>query len=181
MELNFNPPQRKQNREIFRVHEKEIISEGWHSFVDVQAMSSIGWGLKYLKKYLRKNIDAENKDSKTLKTLALGWLFNKRAFSVSGKFRQRLIDLNKTKHNSNHKTYQVALDGMVVQEYAYFFIGIVSGDVIRLKGGGWSHVLDCDQIERVEKALKYGLLDRCRRDKYVKSKKRVVKKVAGWL
>jgi hypothetical protein len=55
--------------------------------------------LKNLKKYLLKSIDAENKDSKAaraLKTLALGWLFNKRAFSVSGKFRKMLIDLIKT-------------------------------------------------------------------------------------
>jgi len=63
-------------------------------------MGSLGWGFYYLKKYLLKSIDKESNDSKTLKTLALGWLFNKRAFSVSGKFHQMLTDLKKTKHNS---------------------------------------------------------------------------------
>lgn len=49
------------------------------------------------------------KHSKALKTLALCWLFNKRAFSVIGKFRQMLSDLIKTKHNSNHKLQQITL------------------------------------------------------------------------
>jgi hypothetical protein len=91
----------------FRIHEKEIFAEGWHSFVDVQAISSLGRGLSYLKKYLLKSIDAENKDSLALKTLALLWAFKKRTFSVSGKFRQLLTDLIKSKHNSNHKTNNI--------------------------------------------------------------------------
>ena len=64
----------------FRVKEKFAIESGWHSNIDVQAMGSVGWGFRYLKKYLLKSIDAENQDPKTLKTLALCWLFNKRAF-----------------------------------------------------------------------------------------------------
>ena len=137
----------------FRIHEKEIIANGWHSFVDVQAMCSLGWGFAYLKKYLLKSIDKENKDSKALKTLALGWLFNKRAFSVSGKFRQRLIDLIKTKHNSNHKTEQITLEGETVQEYTYCLLGFVPTDVVRLKKELWFSKLDDEQIESVEQFL----------------------------
>ncbi len=99
-----------------------------------------------------KNIDKENKDSKTLKTLALGWLFNKRAFSVSGKFRQMLTDLIKTKHNSNHKTQQITLKGEIVQEYIYYVLGFVPADVIRLKKDLWFGKLD-DQLKSVEKFL----------------------------
>ena len=44
----------------FRVHEKDVISQGWHSNVDVKAMSSAG-GFSYLKKYLLKGIDFENR------------------------------------------------------------------------------------------------------------------------
>ena len=36
----------------FRIHEKDIIAEGWHSIVDVEAMSSLAGGFFYLKKYL---------------------------------------------------------------------------------------------------------------------------------
>ena len=44
-----------------------------------------------------------------------------------------LTDLIKTKHNSNHKTQQTTLKGETVQEYAYFVIGFVPTDVVRLK------------------------------------------------
>jgi len=67
----------------FRIHSKRIIALGWHSNVDVKAMSSLQGGLSYQKKYLLKNIDVENADSKALKTLALCWAYRKRAFSVS--------------------------------------------------------------------------------------------------
>ena len=106
-----------------------------------------------MKKYLLKSIDAENKDSKTLKTLALGWLFNKRAFSVSGKFRQRLIDLIKTKHNSNQKTQQITLKGEIIQEYIYYVLGFVPADVVRLKKDVWFSKLGDEQIKSVEKSL----------------------------
>ena len=130
----------------FRVKEKGVIEEGWHSHTDVKAMSSLGRGFAYLKKYLLKSIDKENKDSKTLKTLALGWLFNKRAFSVSGKFRQMLTDLIKTKHNSNQKTQQITFDGEIVQEYSYYMLGFVPADVIRLKNDVWFSKLNLSLI-----------------------------------
>jgi len=142
----------RQKRAI-RIKEKVVIAEGWHSHTDAKAMSSLGRGFAYLKKYLLKSIDKENKDSKTLKTLALGWLFNKRAFSVSGKFRQMLTDLIKTKHNSNHKTQQTTLEGNIVQEYCYFILGFVSADVINLKNDVWFRKLDNEQIKSVEKLL----------------------------
>jgi hypothetical protein len=95
----------------FRVFEKEIVARGWHSHVDVKAMSSLGRGFSYQKKYLLKSIDADTTDSKALKTLALCWLFCKRAFSLTGKFRQLLTDLIMSMHNSNHETMQITLDG----------------------------------------------------------------------
>ena len=111
----------------------------------------MGWGFRYLKKYLLKSIDAENKDSKAFKTLALTWLFNQRAFSVSGKFRQMLTDLNKTKHNSNHKTRQTTLKGEIIQEYSYYVLGFVPADVVRLKKDVRFSKLSNEQIRSVEK------------------------------
>ena len=101
----------------------------------------------------KKSIDAENKDSKALKTFALGWLFNKRAFSVSGKFRQMLIDLIKTKHNLNHKTQQTTLKGEIIREYTYYVLGFVPADVVRLKKDVWFIKLSDEQIKLVEKVL----------------------------
>lgn len=116
----------------FRINEKTIFSKGWHSHVDVKAVYSLGKGFAYLKKYLLKSIDAENKDSKTLKTLALCWLFNKRAFSVSGKFRRLLIDLIKSKHNSNYKKMQITLIGEPVEFFVFAFVGIVPYNSLNL-------------------------------------------------
>jgi len=100
-----------------------------------------------------KSIDAKNKDSKARKTLALCWLFNKRAFSVSGKFRQMLTDLIKTKHNSNHKTKQTTLKGEIIQEYVYYVLGFVPADIVRLKKGAWFSKLSNEQIISIDKFL----------------------------
>ena len=54
-------------------------------------------------------------------------------YHKNGKHRQMLTDLIKTKHNSNHKIQQTTLKGETVQEYAYFVIGFVPTDVVRLK------------------------------------------------
>jgi len=137
----------------FRVKEKDIFAAGWRSHTDAQAMSSLGWGLSYLKKYLLKSIDSKNKDSVALKTLALSWLFNKRAFSVSGKFRQMLTDLIKTMHNSNHKTQQTTLKGEIVQEYTYYVLGFVPADVVHLENNLWFCKLNNEQITSIEKFL----------------------------
>jgi len=137
----------------FRVKEKDMIASCWHSFVDVKAMYSLGKSFSYLKKYLLKSIDAETKDSLALKTLALCWLFCKRAFSVSGKFRQMLTDLIKTKHNSNQKTKQTTLKGEIIQEYIYYILGFVPADIVRLKKDAWFSKLSNEQIISVEKFL----------------------------
>ena len=72
---------------------------------------------------------------------------------MSGKFRQMLTDLIKTKHNSNHKTQQITLEREIVQEYVYFLLGFVPADVIRLKKDLWFSKLDGEQIKSVEKFL----------------------------
>jgi len=65
---------RDRKRQV-RIKEKDAIASGWHSFVDVTAMYFLGRSFSYLKKYLLKSIDAENKNSLALKTVALCWLF----------------------------------------------------------------------------------------------------------
>ena len=141
----------------FRIHEKQIIAQGWHSNVDVKAMSSIGGGLSYLKKYLLKGIDVENADSKGLKTLALCWAYRKRAFSVSGQFRQALSDLISYLHNSNKPLVQVTLTGEKLIEEQFFLIGFVKGEDIHLEERLWFVVLSQKQI---------GLLNECMKDRF---------------
>lgn len=137
----------------FRIHSKRIIAVGWHSNIDVKAMSSLQRGLSYQKKYLLKNIDVENADSKALKTLALCWAYRKRAFSVSGLFRQLLSDLIIYLHNSNRRSLQVMLSGEIVQEEKFYVIGFVPADVVRLKKAVWFRKLGSEQISSIEQFL----------------------------
>ena len=104
--------------------------------------------------FTKKSVDAETKDSNVLKTLFLCWAFRKRGFSLSGKYRQMLTDLIKTKHKSNHKTNQTTLTGETIQEYMYHVLGFVPVDVIRLKKDLWFSKLSNEQITIVDKFLK---------------------------
>jgi len=61
--------------------------------------------------------------------------------------------LNKTKHNSNHKTQQTTLKGEAIQEYTYYLLGFVPANVVRLKKDVWFSKLSNEQIKSVEKFL----------------------------
>lgn len=137
----------------FRVHSKKIIAKGWHSNIDFKAMNSLRGAFSYQKKYLLKSINFEGKDSKVLKTLALCWVYRKRAFSVSGLFRQILHDLINTMHNSNRKLRQVTLSGETLIEYRYYVIGFVPADVVRLKRSIWFSKLNSEQKSSIEQFL----------------------------
>jgi len=130
----------------FRVYAKDTIAEGWHSNVDVKAMSSLAGGFSYLKKYLLKNNNADEADSKALMTLALCRAFRKRAFSVSGQFRQALADLIRIMHNSNRNSIQVSLSGEVLPEEKLSVLGFVPREVIGLQEDIWFSVLNSEQI-----------------------------------
>jgi len=133
----------------FRVYEKDVIAEGWHSLVDVKAMSSLIGGLKYLKKYLLKGVDSETADRKGLKTLTLCWAYRKRAFSVSGQFRNSLADLITDLHNSNKKLVQMTLSGKVVPEEHYFLLGFMSAKLLDVNGDSWFIELNSEQVLKV--------------------------------
>jgi len=113
----------------FRVHEKDLIAQGWHSNVDVKAMNSLAGGFSYLKKYLLKGIDFEKADSKGKKTSALCWIFRKRAFSVSGSFRKALSDLITHLHNSNKPLVQTTLLCEIIPNEKFFLLGFVLEEV----------------------------------------------------
>jgi hypothetical protein len=138
----------------FRVHEKDVIAQGWHSNIDVKAMSSLSSGFSYLKKYLLKGIDLETADSKGLKTLALCWVYRKRAFSVSGSFRKALSDLITDLHNSNKKTLQTQLSGEIIPEEKFFLLGFVSSRILNLNSNEWFIILKPEQIAAADKHFK---------------------------
>jgi len=116
-------------------------------------MSFLGGAFSYQKKYLLKSINSEEKDSKALKTLALYWAYQKRAFSVNGLFRQLLHDLINAMHNSNRQLRQVTLSGEFLLEYRFYVIGFVPADVVRLKRDVWFSKLNSQQVDSVDQFL----------------------------
>lgn len=134
----------------FRIHSKKTMEKGWHSNIDVKAMSSLAGSFSYLKKYLMKGIDVTRADSKGLKTLALCWEFRKRAFSVSGLFRKMLSDLVK---EMKHKLVQIDLYGVVVEEEKFHYVGIVSAAMLSLKEDVWYTKLDPELSANIQEYL----------------------------
>jgi len=158
----------KEGKLTFRIKEKAQISEFWHSHVDIQAVSSLRNVFTYLKKHQEKIIlglsgsiqegegpkvgfDLEN--VKGLRTLFLSWIFRKRSFSVSGRFREVFSDLIYHLHNSKMlKQMDLSLDGenrwcgKAVDEWAYTFLGIWSGSELGIPSFIWAKKLDLDVI-----------------------------------
>jgi hypothetical protein len=91
--------------------------------------------------------------SKGLKTLALCWVYKKRAFSVSGQFRKALTDLITDLHNPNRKLVQVTLSGEVLAEERFYLLGFVKAEFIGLDKDVWFALLDSKQLDSLNAYL----------------------------
>jgi hypothetical protein len=81
-----------KRRFIWRIPfpEVEKFKARWHSFIDVQGMSNLAEGLKYLSKYITKGTDLTENGS--TQTLSLTWAFRKRAYSLGTKFKEAIFE-----------------------------------------------------------------------------------------
>jgi len=159
---SWQPSESSDMKLTFRIKEKREISEFWHSHVDIQAISSLKAVFTYIKKHQEKIIlglsgsiqegdstvgfDLEN--IRGLLTLFLCWIFRKRSFSVSGSFREKISDLISHLHNSN-MVGQRDLEGNLVQEWIYHFLGIFSGSELNIPSGIWVKKLEVEEVERL--------------------------------
>jgi len=111
----------------WRILRRDDISRNWHfGFVDVLALSSIRAGVSYVVKYLTKAHRAlieKKADKKHVLTLALMWIFKKRAFSVSRGFSE-LIKKMSCKLKS---LGQVDLEGNSI--YRWVLVGFWAGSL----------------------------------------------------
>lgn len=132
----------------FRIKNKNEIASYWHSFVDVQAISSTKKLFNYMRKYQTKTL--LNSDSpKGVLTMALMWLFRKQGFSVSGDFKKRLHDLIMVLHNSNMVLVQSFLFGGHEDVPIWEFVGVFSGRELGINSKTWSVRLKPEQIKIV--------------------------------
>lgn len=93
-----------QGRMTYRIQEKGEFESLWHSFTDIEAISSTRKLFHYVAKYqLKVNEGREEapRGQESCKTLAFMWLFRKRSFSVSGSFIELFSRLDRDLHNSN--------------------------------------------------------------------------------
>lgn len=110
----------------FRVQEKEDLVCGYPSFVDAQAMHSWKGAVRYVGKYILKQLSEEVVDdpgdvNKQILTLALCWIFRKRSFSMSRDF----VDLIRQLHISKSQEVQLDLLGSEVkEEVTWIFLGV---------------------------------------------------------
>ena len=135
---------------VWRVQGKASL-EWDHGFTDVEALASVRGGIRYVIKYINKLHDVgfvrwvDDDSSSGLSglvsrasdlTVALMWIFHKRAFSVSGGF----LDLIRTMRNSNidgsSGFLEVDLEGSPV--WVWHLVGFWGGNI----GGRWSVDLD---------------------------------------
>jgi len=112
----------------FRVQEKGDLQCGWPSHVDIQAMHSWRGAVRYVGKYILKQLASESvgepeAQNKQLLTLSLCWIFRKRSYSMSRDF----LDLISLLRNSKSLWVQVDFEGApVLESVTWVFIGVFS-------------------------------------------------------
>ena len=100
--------------------------------MDVFALDSLGSGVGYVVKYLTKVhrvLLQEECDDKMVLTLAMMWIFRKRAFSISSGFKD-LVDVQTVDENGV-VVGQVDLEGKPI--YKWYLVGFWASDL-----GVWS-------------------------------------------
>lgn len=122
----------------WRIRPKGLLTDNWHwGFCDVFALFSLGAGVGYVIKYVTKVNSAllkERRDHKLVLSLALMWIYRKRAFSVSRGLAQFLIVAEEKKTIG-----QVDLEGNTI--YRWYLVGFWIGKLDK-----WSKDLTWDEF-----------------------------------
>jgi hypothetical protein len=91
----------KQKRLQFRIQEKGEFETLWHSYVDIEAISSIKKMANYVLKYQLKVNEGKEENGSGSQTLAHMWLFRKRSYACSKSLLEKFTRLDRDLHNSN--------------------------------------------------------------------------------
>jgi hypothetical protein len=145
----------KKGRKVLLIDNdiKDCISAMWHSNVDVKGVDNVSESINYLKKYITKCANFDAKDSKGVKTLAQCWAYRKRAYCLSGLFRQRMSDLIRHMQNSNSKIQQLTLENEKLEENKWSCLGFVSREVLEIEPFIWHLSLSGELRDRVYETL----------------------------
>lgn len=144
-------PSYEQNKKgelklVWRIHEKEEFEPFWHSWQDIKAVYNVRGGLNYLKKYILKCAEYSQNDKKGKQTLAMCWVFRKKAFYVSGQFRKALTDLITALCSSKTRKTQLNLLNEELKSNVWRVLGFIGAALLGVDVELWTVKLTKDQI-----------------------------------
>lgn len=131
----------------YRVKEKrEIEVQGkWHSWIDVQALSSVRGAVSYCKKYAQNVCYGD--DPKAVLNGAVAWLFRKKSYTLTRGFQKTLHDLICNLH-VRKRVMQKNLVGGSFPLWEWQFLGIRSGASVGSPDGSvWVVELSADKLD----------------------------------
>jgi len=145
-------------------------------FTDVEALATLKGGIKYITKYLFKvhrapggqgSSRVEEDEAPMVKfveasshgdfTMALMWLFHKRAYSISGDFIEFIRDLSNSKSADGGAHGQVDLEGN--SPWVWTLRGFHTGCLPGVSGVPWSVKLNLMQFREVKASPGYAERD----------------------
>jgi hypothetical protein len=116
----------------YRIREKyDVERQGkWHSFVDVQAISSVSKAVAYCKKYAESVMYGDSE--KASLTCAMSWLYRKKSYTLTHGFQEAMNDLIVSLH-VRKKVFQETLDGELLPIWDWQFLGIRSASCLDIE------------------------------------------------
>jgi hypothetical protein len=112
-------------REVWLINEKNELEKYWHSWIKIKAVYNLAGGLNYLTKYIMKCAEYVSEDRKGVLTLAMCWVFRKKAFYVPGEFREALSDLIRSICSSKTRKVQIDLTGRELKANEWKVLGFI--------------------------------------------------------
>jgi hypothetical protein len=88
-------------------------------------------------------------DVKAKQTLAMCWVFRKKAFYVSGKFRQALSDLITTLCTSKTRKIQLNLLNEELKSNPWKVLGFIGAFLLDFDADIWTYKLTAEQMQKV--------------------------------
>jgi hypothetical protein len=134
---------------VWLINEKEFFEPYWHSWTKIKAGYNLKGGLNYLKKYIMKCSEYQHDDNKGKITLAMCWVFRKKAFYVSGQFRKALSDLITTLCSSKTRKIQLNLLNEELKSNPWKVLGFIRASLLDFDVEIWTFKLTTEQMDGV--------------------------------
>jgi hypothetical protein len=146
---SYEPNKKGELRLVWRIHDKHEFEPYWHSWQDIKAVYNVRGGLNYLKKYIMKCAEYAHDDVKSRQTLAMCWVFRKKAFYVSGKFRKALSDLITALCSSKTRKIQLNLLNEELKSNPWKVLGFIGTSFLDFDVEVWTFKLTTEQMQSV--------------------------------